>query len=139
MKQLKINHIAVWVNIIFLHVLGFAWYGPVLGEPWMNMVGLTMEDAQAGSSDAGLWITNSVSSIITMYVLAWLFIKMNTDSAVKGLMMGLLIAFAFNFMPAMSGNMFAQNPYGLAWITGGFAMVGWSIAGLILGAWKKYV
>lgn len=139
MKQLKINHIAVWINIFLLHGLGSLWYGPLFGEPWMEMVGLTMEDAQTGSASVGLWITNGVSTIITVYTMAWLFTKLNIDNAVKGLLTGLLIAFAFNLMPNMSGNMFAQFPYGLAWVTGGFAMVGWGISGLILGAWKKYV
>lgn len=139
MKQLKINHLAVWVNIILLHILGFAWYGPLFGEQWMEMVGLTMEDAEVGSASAGLWITNSLATIITVYTMAWLYTKLNTDSAVKGLLMGLLFGFAFNFMPAMSGNMFAQEAYGLAWITGGFSMTGWAISGLILGVWKKYV
>ena len=140
MKQLKINHFAVWVNVVLLHVIGFFWYDPMLfGNQWMKMVGLTMEMAVAGSSNVGLWITNLVSTAITVYAMAWLFTRLNVDNALKGLLMGLLIAFAFNFMPSMSGDMFAQIPYGLSWITGGFAMVGWSISGLILGAWKKYV
>jgi hypothetical protein len=37
----------------------------------------------------------------------------------------------------MVTNMFAQQPYGLAWITGGFDMVGMTISGFILGAWTK--
>ncbi len=63
MKQLKINHLAVWVNIVLLHILGSVWYGPLFGEPWMEMVGLTMADAEAGSAATGLWITNAVSTI----------------------------------------------------------------------------
>jgi hypothetical protein len=37
----------------------------------------------------------------------------------------------------MSGNMFAGEEYGLAWITGGFGLVGLAISGFILGAWTK--
>ncbi len=139
MKQLKINHIAVWANIVLLHVLGFLWYGPLFGDSWMEMVGITMEDAEAGSAAAGLWITNFIATVIPMYVLAWLFTKLNVDNPVKGLLTGLLIAFSFNFLSTMTGDMFAQNPYALSWITGGFELVAFSIAGFILGAWRKYV
>jgi hypothetical protein len=37
----------------------------------------------------------------------------------------------------MSGNMFAGEPYGLAWITGGFGIVGLTVCGFILGSWIK--
>jgi hypothetical protein len=139
MEQLKINQLAVWLNIVLLHILGFLWYGPLFGEPWMEMVGITMTDAETGSGAAGIWITNFIATVVPMYVLAWIFVKMNIDSALKGLGTGLLIAFSFVFLSDMTGDMFAQNPYGLSWITGGFTMVGFAIAGLILGAWKKYV
>lgn len=105
----------------------------------MEMVGLTMEDAEAGSAAAGLWITNFIATVIPMYALAWIFTKMNIDSALKGLGTGLLIAFSFNFLSTMTGDMFAQNPYALSWITGGYELLAFSIAGFILGAWKKYV
>ena len=139
MEQLKINHLAVWVNIVLLHILGFLWYGPIFGEPWMEMVGLTMAEAQAGSGAAGMWITNFIATVVPMYSLAWIFTKMNVDSGLKGLGIGFLIAFSFVFLSDMTGDMFAQNPYGLSWITGGFSLIGLSIAGFILGAWRKYV
>lgn len=44
MNELKINHLAVLVSVIWMFVLGFLWYGPLFGESWMSMVGLTMED-----------------------------------------------------------------------------------------------
>lgn len=139
MEQLKINHLAVWLNIVLLHILGFLWYGPIFGETWMEMVGLTMADAETGSGAAGMWITNFIATVVPMYTLAWIFTKVNVESGLKGLGIGFLIAFSFVFLSDMTGDMFAQNPYGLSWITGGFSMVGLSIAGFILGAWRKYV
>jgi hypothetical protein len=139
MKILKINHGAVWVSVIFSFVLGYLWYGPILGDPWMNMVGLDMATIEANPPGAGVWITQIVSSAIQMYVLAWLLSKMNIDSGVKGAMIGLLIGFAFNHMAGMSSGMYAQEPYALSWINGGFTMIFLGVSGFIMGAWTKYV
>ena len=61
MNTLKINHAAVWVSVVMAFVLGFLWYDPIFGDSWASLVGLNMEDAdQAG---AGIWITNTVSTV----------------------------------------------------------------------------
>jgi hypothetical protein len=73
-----------------------------------------------------------------MYVLAWLFTKINVTSLVQGLLIGLLIGFSFVLLSIMTSGMFAKDPYGLAWITGGFTTVGLAVGGAVLGAWKKY-
>lgn len=138
MKTLKINHGAVVVSVVFSFILGFLWYGPIFGDPWMAMVGLDQATIEANPPGAGIWITQIVSSLIQMYVLAWLFVKMNVDSGLKGGMVGLLIGFAFNHMAGMSSGMFALYPYGLSWVTGGFTMVFLGVAGFIMGAWRKY-
>ncbi len=137
MNNLKINHLAVLVAVVWMFVLGFLWYGPLFGEPWMEMVGLTMEDAEANPPGAGVWITNLISSIAPVYLIAWLFVRMNVSSGVNGLILGLIFGFVFNLLPAMSNGMFSGEPYLLAWIQGGFQTVGWSVAGFILGAWTK--
>ncbi len=138
MEKLKINHAAVWVAIVLLHVLGFLWYGALFQEPWMEMVGLTMADAEANPPGAGVWLTNTVATVIPVYLIAWMYTKMNVDTALQGAGLGLLIGFAFILLADMTGNMFAQRPYGLAWITGGYSMVAFGVAGFILGAWRKY-
>jgi len=99
------------------------------------MVGLTPDDAE--EAGAGVWITNTVSTAIQMYVLAWLFTKMNVNSGMQGAMAAIIIAFSFNLMAVMTNGMFAQEPYGRAWIEGGFSLVSLGIAGFILGAWTK--
>ena len=138
MSKLKINHMAVWMSVVLLTILGFTWYGPLFGDTWMGMVGLDPAEVEANPPGAGIWITNLIATVVPMYALAWLFTKIPVESALQGLGIGLLIAFSFVFLSRMTSNMFAQNPYGLTWITGGFDMVALSIAGLVLGAWRKY-
>ena len=137
MEKLKINHAAVWVGVVVLFALGFTWYGPLFGEQWMKFVGLTMADAENMDGALGIWISNIVSSVSSMYLLAWLFSKLGINSGFKGALLGLEIAFIFIFLTVMVNNMFAHAPYGLAWIIGGFSMVGFTINGFILGAWTK--
>ena len=137
MNNLKINHLAVLVSVVWMFALGFLWYGPLFGEQWMEMVGLTMEDAEANPPGAGVWITNMVSSIAPIYLIAWLFVRMDVTSGVKGLILGFVFGFVFNLLPSMSNGMFSGDPYMLAWIQGGFQTVGWSVVGCILGVWTK--
>jgi len=136
MENLKINHLAVWVAIVLLHVLGFLWFSVLFKEQWMSMVGIDL--ATATPPGAGVWITNSVATIIPVYVLAWMFTKFDVNSALQGAGLGLLIGFSFVHLSIMTGDMFAGNPYALSWINGGFSMVSLAVAGLILGSWRKY-
>jgi len=138
MKELKINHLAVLVAVVLQFVLGFLWYGPFFGEPWMGMVGLDTATIEANPPGAGEWITNIFSAVVSMYVLAWLFTKMNVGTLLKGCLYGLLLGFSFVLLSIMTSGMFAKDPYGLAWITGGFTTAGLAIGGAVLGAWKKY-
>ena len=137
MNTLKINHLAVLVCVILLHVLGFLWYGPLFREKWMAMVNLDPATAEGGSMGAGLWISNLVASFAAVYVLAWIFTQMNVITGARGAIVAFLITFCIFHLSEMRGNMFAGFPYGLAWITGGFNVVGNTLSGFILGAWTK--
>src|SRR5687768_3563473 len=133
MNNLKINHLAVWVCVVLVHGLGFLWYGPLFGERWMALVGLDLETMQNSSTSAGIWILNSLAIIAPLYVLAWLFTKLDVTSGLRGAGIALLISFCFHHLSVMNANMFAGVPYGLAWITGGYNLAGMTISGFILG------
>lgn len=38
MKDVTINHAAVWVSVVLFFGMGFLWYGPLFGESWMTFV-----------------------------------------------------------------------------------------------------
>ncbi|MCB0688102.1 MAG: DUF1761 domain-containing protein [Saprospiraceae bacterium] len=138
MGTLKINHFAVWGSFVFLHVLGFLWYGPLFGKTWMRDVGMDPAMIEQNSPGVAIWITNAIATIVPLYTLAWLFVRLRIENAFQGAMIGLLIGFSFVFLSNMTGDMFAQRPYGLSWITGGYSMVALTLAGSIMGGWRKY-
>lgn len=133
----NINHAAVWASAILLTVLGFVWYGPLFGEPWMAMVDLDMATVEANPPGTEIWITNIIATIVPLYVLAWLFIKLNVKTALDGLKYALIITFSFHFLSVMTSNLFAMQDYWLTWITGGYSLVASAISGLIIGGWQK--
>lgn len=132
-----INHLAILVCVIALFVLGFIWYGPLFGDSWMEMVGLDPEQVEANPPGAGVWLTNLVATVLPLYVLAWLLLKMDVKTGLKGAWIGFVISFSFVFLSQMTGDMFAKAPYALSWITGGYSMLALTLSGLILGAWAK--
>ena len=136
-NTLRINHLAILVCFLLLTGLGFLWYGPLFGDPWMKMVGLDQATVEANPPGVGIWISNFIATVIPLYALAWIFLQMGVESGLKGAGIGLLIGFSFVHLSKMTGDLFAGNPYALSWITGGYDMVALSLSGFILGAWVK--
>ena len=103
----------------------------------MTMVGLNRATIEANPPGAGIWISNIVATIVPLYTLAWLLKKLGVDSGLRGAGIGLLIAFSFIYLSILTGNLFAQRPYALTWITGGYSMTALTIAGFLLGSWTR--
>lgn len=137
MNNLKLNHLAIWICIIGMHGFGFVWYGPLFGETWMKLVEMDPATMQADSMQVAPWIMNSTAIIASIYVLAWVLMSMNVTTGIRGAGVALIITAGIHLLPVMNANMFAQEPYGLAWITGGYGVAGLTISGYILGAWIK--
>ncbi len=137
MKDLKINYLAVLVAVVLQFVLGFLWFGPLFGDAWMDMVGLDTASVQANPPGAGVWISNVISAALSMYLLAWLFVKLKVESVTRGIWLGFVLGFVLVLMTGMVGGFFADSPYWLAWITGGETTVGLMLGGAVLGAWRK--
>jgi hypothetical protein len=137
MNTLKINHLAVLVSIVLMHALGFLWYGLLFKEPWMAYVGITMENMDQNQPSPAIWILNLIAITAPIYVLAWLYTKLSVTEGIQGAILALVITFCVQLLPVMNANMFARAPFGLAWITAGYMVVGLTISGFILGAWTK--
>lgn len=138
MNRLKINHAAVWIAVVVTSILGYLWYDPFFGDQWMAYVGFDRAYAEANPPSTAVWISNLVATVIPLYVLAWLFTRLDVKSAMEGAGIALAITFSFVFLTIMVQNLFAENPYGLSWISGGLPMLSTTLAGALFGGWRKY-
>jgi len=137
MKKLKINHAAVWILVMLHQVIGGIWYSPFLfGEKWTELIGKTMSDF----SDAGMlpYVISIIASIITNYVMAYLFVKLGVDNFIKGLYYAFLFWMGFLFVETVTFYSFELKPIGLSLINSGKSLVTFLLSGFILGMWNKY-
>ncbi|MCB0583163.1 MAG: DUF1761 domain-containing protein [Phaeodactylibacter sp.] len=136
MKKLKFNHLAIWCCIILSQIIPLAWYSIFQGR-WMTLNDLTQEYIEANQS-SWLFAISILGGILSIYVLAWLFRRLPVESGRAGLITGLIIGAAFNMVSLVTINMFSFRPVELAFIDGGANVLVFAMAGLILGAWRKY-
>jgi len=136
MKKLKLNYLAIVVTVVVSQIIPMIWYG-IFAQEWMDMNGLDMAFIEENASSSP-YIMAIVSSFVFATVLAWLFKRMNVESAIDGLKTAFLMGVSFSLFNLMTIYMFSFKPYGLAWIDGGENVLIWCVAGLILGGWRKY-
>lgn len=134
MKRQKINHAAVWVTIILSQVILFLWHEAFQWFAWEE----ASPDVAWAQPTIALYIEGFLATVIAMYVLDGIFIRIPVDSARDGIVAGLVIGVVFNVFSIINIYSFSEHPIELALIDfGGNALI-FLIGGLILGAWRKY-
>ncbi|MBV6639243.1 MAG: DUF1761 domain-containing protein [Cyclobacteriaceae bacterium] len=134
MKELKINHGAVWVIVVLGQVIPMLWYG-IFAEQWMSLTGLTEEDAMSGGSTP--YVMSIITAIAFGYMLAWVFMRMNVRTWTDGLKTGFIMGFPIAILGTMTMYLFSMQPYALTWIDGGQNLIIWTVSGALLGGWTK--
>lgn len=134
MRELKINHAAVWVIVVLGQVLPAFWYG-IFAEQWMSLNGFSEEEVMSGGYTP--YIVSIITAIAFAYMLAWVFVRMNVSTLKDGLMTGLIMGFPIAILGTMTMYMFSLQPYALTWIDGGQNLLIWVISGGLLGGWTK--
>jgi hypothetical protein len=137
-----INYAAVIVAMLSSIVLGFAWYGPLFGKPWMAIMGFSkdsMDKAKAKGMTKN-YLIMMVGSFLTAYVLAHALEFASVYTKTYGISAGLMAAF-WNWLgfiaPVQVGDqLWGGKPWKLFLITGGYSLVSMCIMGVILAVWR---
>ena len=131
------NHVAVWVAGIVQFLLGAAWY-TLLGQAWMAGIGKTREQltAEIGHSPLPYAIALGAALVIA-YTLAWLLPKVGSQSAGSGAKTGAALALALIGSTLATNYGFEARPVSLWLINAGYAVVGMTLMGAIVGHWKR--
>ncbi|MBI4138832.1 DUF1761 domain-containing protein [Candidatus Uhrbacteria bacterium] len=137
-----INYLAVLVAASASMVLGFVWYGPLFGKPWMAIMGYTKETAekmkQKGMEKTYALMT--LGSLVMAYVLAhsteFAMTYTKTYGVAGGLMSGFWNWLGFIAPILIGSQLWEGKPWKLFLITGGYYLVSLMGMGVILAVWR---
>src|SRR3989344_2185675 len=72
--QVPVNYFAVFLSALAAMAIGFFWYGPLLGDRWLNLAGFTPEKAakiQKNTSVNGLMFLSSLIMAYAFFHFIW--------------------------------------------------------------------
>ena len=136
-NMLSVNFLTILVATIVNMVLGFIWYGPLLGKQWMKASGRTKESMEKEKKDMPMVMgLMFVGALVMAYILA-LFIKYAGATTFEiGAKVGFLAWLGFVATTMLADVLYEKKNKQLAAINLGFNLVALIVAGAILAAWK---
>lgn len=125
--------LGVLVAVVASQIIGFLWYGPLFGKPWMAARGMTPEDAQDRSGLGNAITIGVIASIVSAVALALLLSLSETPDVTSGWKVGLLAAAVVASYVVIT-MAYEKTNSTLAWIAIGNQVVTLAVMGAILGA-----
>jgi Protein of unknown function (DUF1761) len=134
--MIPVNYWAVLIAALFTVALGFLWYGPFFGRPWMRLAGVTAESLKPGVLDFVVWIGGALlMSFGLANVLAPANAYTHASGATSGLATGFWVWLSF-VVPVTAGIVFSERkPPGLWLVNAGYYLLALCGMGVILALW----
>ena len=126
-----INWIAVVIGVVLSNALGFLWYGPLFGKPWMNALGKKASELQASPAS---YVVTVVTSLITMIVLAAAIRAFGSASVVEGAIVGVVLYIGLTGAPTYVGTTFEGRPVTVWYINALYNVVVFGVMGAVFAA-----
>lgn len=139
MFQVPINYFAVIIAGIASMIVGFIWYGPLFGEEWKKMAGMSKEKMEKAKKEEmqKTYILTFLLTLVMAYVLdhfIW-FSAPGSVTPVIGIKTALWAWVGFLFPLMVTNHLFAadKKPLKLLLIGGSHELVSLAVMGAILG------
>jgi len=131
------NHFAVVVAAVVFFLIGAGWY-TVLANPWAAGIGKTMEQLQRESGGSFLpMVMGFVAILVMCYTLNSLLNRLGDTTAGGGAKVGAFIALGLVAANIALNYAFELRSVTLWTINTGYVLVGLTVAGAIIGGWRK--
>ncbi len=137
MLWVSINYSAVLVAALASMALGFLWFGPVFGKPWMKYMGFTRKDVEKSKRKgmAATYFMGFLGSLVTSYVLAHFVFYTGAVDVFGGMVTGFYIWLGFVATVLLGTVLWEGKPLGMYALNAGYYLVNLAVMGAILAAW----
>ena len=128
---MDINWIGIGAATVSAFVLGGIWYGPLFGKKWQALVGLSddqVKNANMAKIFGGAFVLTFIAAFVfAMFLGPDITIGQGTAYGASAGLCWVAASFGINYL-------FAQKPFALWLIDGGYAIGMFTLFGLLLGA-----
>jgi hypothetical protein len=144
--MLPINYLAVLACGIVSMILGFVWYGPLFGKKYMQLQGMTQEQAAEHMKNPALrrkmmwnYVFTFVLALITAFVLAHALYYVSVYEDARGISIGLLVGIMIwlGFVVPATANLVFFDKKNWSWwfLVNGYYLIQLLLMGAILALW----
>lgn len=128
----ELNIWAALVGGVAYFMIGWLWYGPLFGKAWMKEKGM---EEHPEPPEPIIFLYTLILQLIVGLSLGLFIVAMDIDTAVQGLYIGLASGAGFVLTTSGVNGIYNDMALRLFAIDNGYHLVGFAVAGLIIGAW----
>ncbi len=138
MPIVQINYLAVLAAAVASMVIGFLWYGPLFGKPWMALMGWSEKDMEKKRKDPSMGKTYAVSflgAIVMAYVLSHFANYAGAASILGGAQLGFWLWLGFVGPVQLTDVLFGGKNIKLFLLNTGYQLVSLIVMGALVAVW----
>lgn len=134
MNPSTINWLAVVAATLAFYGIGAIWYSFLFRDAWIKASGVVMDETKK----VNMVKIMSFTLLLTFIMVTNLafFLKDPSVTALNGALYGFLTGFGWVAMAIALTSLYESRSWKYIVINGGYMAVGFTVSGLILGAWK---
>ncbi len=131
----SVNYLAVVVGTLFNMVLGFLWYGPILGKAWlaeMEKAGRKREDMKGSG---GMYALTLIVAFVSSLAMALIIKAAGASTAGGGVLWGAVVWIGVGAATALTSTTFEGRRVAL-WLIGSlYYLVVFAVQGALYALW----
>src|SRR3989338_5024454 len=132
----NVNYLAVLVAAAASMAVGFLWYGPLFGNMWKQLMGITDKDMKKMKmSPRTSMILGFITALVISCTLAHFLIYMNISGIADALLAAFLIWIGFVATVQIGAVLWEGKPWKLFFLNTAHNLVSLSVMASILALW----
>ena len=133
----EVNYLAVLVAAVASFLLGWLWYGPLFGKPWMKLMNFDKNSMKSMKlSPVTAMILGFLTYLVIAYVLAGFISILNSATIVEGIKIAFWIWLGFIATTTLGSFLWEGKSIKLYLLNNTYNLLNLLVMSAILTAWK---